>query len=115
MPHLYNTQFRDPALVQRQFEASRPIGRLSITLPRVLCSRGRALAGTIYTTGTKVEEHGGFQGTDTHVGLLVSNPAMKQSYHQHRVETRQVRPPSVLTMIKDRGVQSPRFNCHTPR
>ena len=34
--------------------------------------------GVIYTTGSKIAEHGGFNEDDTHVALIVSHPALKE-------------------------------------
>ena len=37
---------------------------------------GIAVHGTIYTTGTKLAEHGGFSDDDRHVAMLVSGPGL---------------------------------------
>ncbi|HEX3549225.1 MAG TPA: alkaline phosphatase family protein [Candidatus Elarobacter sp.] len=49
-------------------------------------------AGVIYTTGTKVSEHGGFRDDDTHVALLVSRPGAPAVTVTRAVQTTQVAP-----------------------
>jgi hypothetical protein len=59
--------------------------------------------GVIYTslTATKIAEHGGFSGQDTHVGLLVVGPGFGAGQHiDSPVETRQIAP----TIIKALGL-----------
>jgi hypothetical protein len=49
--------------------------------------------GTIYSGSTKKNaEHGGFQRTDTNVGLIVSNPRFRGRTIKSPVETSQVAP-----------------------
>jgi len=49
------------------------------------------ILGTVYTTNlTKIADHGGFKGDDTHVGLLVSNPSLPRKTIGDDVETRQI-------------------------
>jgi len=55
--------------------------------------------GTIYTTsGKKNAEHGGFSFGDTHVGLIVSNPALEPRVVKSPVATSQVAP-SILQAL----------------
>lgn len=56
--------------------------------------------GVIYTTGTKVAEHGGFADDDVHVALLVSNPGLKQNTITADVHTTQIAP----TILKTLGI-----------
>jgi hypothetical protein len=53
---------------------------------------GIAKIGVIYTGGTKIAEHGGFNEDDTHVALLVSHPDLKESSINTAVETTQIAP-----------------------
>ncbi len=46
--------------------------------------------GTIYTSGSKLAEHGGFAENDRNVALLVSNPNLAPAVRSDPVETRQV-------------------------
>jgi predicted AlkP superfamily pyrophosphatase or phosphodiesterase len=48
--------------------------------------------GLIYTSGSKLAEHGGFADDDRNVALLVSNPAIHQKVVNADVETRQIAP-----------------------
>jgi len=48
--------------------------------------------GLIYTSGTKLAEHGGFARDDRNVALLVSNPGLPRRIVMDKVETRQVAP-----------------------
>ncbi|HWY44013.1 MAG TPA: alkaline phosphatase family protein [Candidatus Sulfotelmatobacter sp.] len=55
--------------------------------------------GTIYTTSSKKNaEHGGFSFGDTHVGLIVSNPALEPRVVKSPVATSQVAP-SILQAL----------------
>jgi hypothetical protein len=56
--------------------------------------------GVIYTTGTKLAEHGGFSDNDRNVALLVSGPGFKPSIDETFVQTRQVAP----TILKALGL-----------
>ncbi len=46
--------------------------------------------GLIYTSGTKLAEHGGFANDDRNVALLVSNPSISMATVDDNVETRQI-------------------------
>lgn len=46
--------------------------------------------GLIYTSGTKLAEHGGFATDDRNVALVVSNPSIAASTNNANVETRQI-------------------------
>lgn len=48
--------------------------------------------GLIYTSGSKLAEHGGFSDDDRHVALLVANPAIAGRTVTDPVETRQIAP-----------------------
>lgn len=48
--------------------------------------------GVIYTTGTKLAEHGGFTNDDRNVALLLSAPRMQGRVVEDVVETRQIAP-----------------------
>jgi hypothetical protein len=61
---------------------------------------GIARIGTIYTSGTKIAEHGGFNEDDTHVALLVSYPALTASSINTAVATTQIAP----TILKALGL-----------
>jgi arylsulfatase A-like enzyme len=62
---------------------------------------GIAKIGTIYTGGTKIAEHGGFNEDDTHVALLVSHPSLKErSSINTAVATTQIAP----TILKALGL-----------
>jgi hypothetical protein len=52
--------------------------------------RLRAIHGLIYTSGSKLAEHGGFAKDDRNVGLLVSNPSITMATVNDDVETRQI-------------------------
>ncbi|MGH6843195.1 MAG: alkaline phosphatase family protein, partial [Methylocella sp.] len=53
---------------------------------------GIANIGTIYTGGSKLAEHGGFNEDDTHVALLVSHPDLKERSINTAVATTQIAP-----------------------
>jgi hypothetical protein len=46
----------------------------------------------IYTGGSKIAEHGGFNPLDTHVALLVAHPDLDKAVVNEAVETRQIAP-----------------------
>jgi predicted AlkP superfamily pyrophosphatase or phosphodiesterase len=48
--------------------------------------------GLIYTSGTKLAEHGGFANDDRNVALMVYNPGLSPNTVSDQVETRQVAP-----------------------
>jgi hypothetical protein len=54
--------------------------------------------GLIYTTGTKLAEHGGFAQDDRNVALLVSNPSFRAQTIDATVETRQIAPTILRTL-----------------
>jgi hypothetical protein len=56
--------------------------------------------GVIYTTGSKIAEHGGFSEEDTHVAMLVSSPVQGQFKVTSQVTTTQVAP----TILKALGL-----------
>jgi hypothetical protein len=60
----------------------------------------RTIHGLIYTSGTKLAEHGGFADDDRHVGLLVANPAITGATLTDGVETRQIAP----TILRALGI-----------
>jgi hypothetical protein len=62
---------------------------------------GIAKIGTIYTSGSKIAEHGGFNEDDTHVALLVSHPDLKESSINTAVATIQIAP----TILKALGLE----------
>jgi arylsulfatase A-like enzyme len=61
---------------------------------------GISKIGTIYTSGSKLAEHGGFNEDDTHVALLVSNPSLTLSWVNAAVATTQIAP----TILKVLGI-----------
>jgi len=61
---------------------------------------GIARVGVIYTTGSKIAEHGGFNEDDVHVGLIVSNPAFDAETVFAPVTTAQIAP----TILKVLGL-----------
>jgi hypothetical protein len=61
---------------------------------------GIARVGVIYTTGSKIAEHGGFNEDDTHVALLVSHPDFDQQSINAAVATAQIAP----TILKVLGL-----------
>jgi hypothetical protein len=54
--------------------------------------------GVIYTGGTKLAEHGGFNSDDTSVALLVSNPSLGHKKFKNPVTTFQVAP-TILSIL----------------
>jgi len=61
---------------------------------------GIAKIGTIYTSGSKIAEHGGFNEDDTHVALVVSHPALRKASINAAVASTQVAP----TILKVLGL-----------
>jgi hypothetical protein len=61
---------------------------------------GIARVGVIYTGGSKIAEHGGFNEDDTHVALLVSHPDFDQESINATVATTQIAP----TILKVLGL-----------
>ena len=53
---------------------------------------GIARVGVIYTGGSKIAEHGGFNEDDTHVALIVASAGLKQSVVSTAVTTTQIAP-----------------------
>lgn len=53
---------------------------------------GIARVGVIYTGGSKIAEHGGFNPDDVHVALLVSHPDLPRSVVHSAVATTQIAP-----------------------
>ncbi|MCI4677151.1 alkaline phosphatase family protein [Rhodoblastus acidophilus] len=53
---------------------------------------GVTRVGVIYTGGSKLAEHGGFNEDDTHVALIVSNPQLIHASINAPVETTQIAP-----------------------
>jgi len=53
---------------------------------------GIARVGVIYTGGSKIAEHGGFNEDDTHVALIVANAGLEQSVVTAAVSTTQIAP-----------------------
>jgi arylsulfatase A-like enzyme len=60
---------------------------------------GIAKIGVIYTGGSKIAEHGGFNEDDTHVALLVANPILAGTSINTTVATTQI----ALTILKALG------------
>jgi hypothetical protein len=61
---------------------------------------GIARIGVIYTGGSKIAEHGGFNEDDTHVALIVSHPFLKERSINTAVATTQIAP----TILKALGL-----------
>jgi predicted AlkP superfamily pyrophosphatase or phosphodiesterase len=61
---------------------------------------GITRVGVIYTGGTKIAEHGGFNPDDTHVALLVSHPDFPERMIDEPVATTQIAP----TILKALGL-----------
>ena len=53
---------------------------------------GIARVGVIYTSGSKIAEHGGFNEDDTHVALIVSHPDFEKETVNAAVATAQIAP-----------------------
>jgi predicted AlkP superfamily pyrophosphatase or phosphodiesterase len=58
--------------------------------------------GLIYTGGSKLAEHGGFNVDDRNVALIVSNPQLKAATSNDAVETRQI----AATILSVLGINS---------
>ncbi len=56
--------------------------------------------GTIYTGGSKIAEHGGFNEDDVHIGLIVSHPELRKATISASVASTQVAP----TILKVLGL-----------
>jgi len=61
---------------------------------------GIARVGVIDTSGSKIAEHGGFNGDDTHVALIVSHPDLAEQTINATVATTQIAP----TILKVLGI-----------
>ena len=61
---------------------------------------GITRVGVIYTGGSKIAEHGGFNPDDVHVALLVSHPDLPKSLVESKVATKQIAP----TILKALGL-----------
>lgn len=61
---------------------------------------GIAKIGTIYTSGSKIAEHGGFNEDDTHVGLLIAHSDLERGSINAAVTTAQIAP----TILKALGL-----------
>jgi arylsulfatase A-like enzyme len=71
--------------------------------PRTPDIIGVANVGTIYTGGSKIAEHGGFNEDDTHVALIVSNPSFQKQFDLATpVATAQIAP----TIVKSFGIKT---------
>jgi len=90
-------------LYQNPFADNRTPDFIAITVP-----------GLIYTSGTKLAEHGGFASDDRNVGLLVSNPSISSKVINAQVETRQIAPtilqelsinPAWLQSVREEGTE----------
>ncbi len=63
--------------------------------------------GVVYTTGSKIAEHGGSSEDDTHVALLVSMPHMKGERIHAAVQTTQVAPSILHALgLSERALQA---------
>jgi hypothetical protein len=61
---------------------------------------GITRVGVIYTGGSKIAEHGGFNEQDVHVALVVSNPDFDKEVIDQAVATKQIAP----TILKVLGL-----------
>jgi predicted AlkP superfamily pyrophosphatase or phosphodiesterase len=59
---------------------------------------GIARVGVIYTSGSKIAEHGGFNEDDTHVALIVSHPDFAEQTVNATVATTQIAP-TILNVL----------------
>ena len=57
--------------------------------------------GVIFTTGSKIAEHGGMNEDDVHVALLLSNPTLKSKQIKTPVLTQQVAPTILRSLRLD--------------
>ena len=58
--------------------------------------------GVVYTTATKLADHGGFGDEELHIPLVVSQPGLDTGTNDEPVDLRQVAP----TILKSLGLQS---------
>ena len=66
--------------------------------------------GVIYTSGTKLSEHGGLSNDDRNVALVVSAPGIQGGVVQDMVETRQIAPTILRALgLKPRELQAVRL------
>jgi predicted AlkP superfamily pyrophosphatase or phosphodiesterase len=63
--------------------------------------------GVIYTSGSKIAEHGGFALNDRNVAMLVSNPSLSAKVMSQDVETRQIAP----TILKALGLPTEKLKA----
>jgi Type I phosphodiesterase / nucleotide pyrophosphatase len=63
--------------------------------------------GVIFTTGSKIAEHGGMNEDDVHVALLLSNPLLEARQVKTPVLTQQVAP----TILKSLGLEPERLDA----
>jgi type I phosphodiesterase/nucleotide pyrophosphatase len=63
--------------------------------------------GVIFTTGSKIAEHGGMNEDDVHVALLLSNPVLRSRQVKTPVLTQQVAP----TILKSLGLDPERLDA----
>lgn len=63
--------------------------------------------GLIYTSGSKLAEHGGFADDDRSVALLVSAPSLKEAVVDAPVETKQIAP----TILRALGLDASRLQA----
>ena len=81
---------------------------------------GIARTGVIYTGGSKIAEHGGFNEDDVHVAMFVAHPAIDKTVISTPVATTQIAPtilkvlgldPNELEAVRAEGTQVlPGFN-----
>jgi arylsulfatase A-like enzyme len=64
---------------------------------------GITRVGVIYTGGSKIAEHGGFNPDDVHVALLVSQPDLPRSVVNSPVATTQIAPTILKALGLDPG------------
>ena len=102
------------AQIYAGYEAARYFG-VPVSDPRHPDVFGRVQVGTIYTTGTKIAEHGGSNPGDRDVPILVYAPGVVRPQGSDRwVETTQVAPtilrllgldPNALDAVQSEGTQ----------
>jgi hypothetical protein len=63
--------------------------------------------GVIFTTGSKIAEHGGMNEDDVHVALLLSNPLLRSRQVKTAVQTQQVAP----TILRVLGLEPERLDA----
>jgi arylsulfatase A-like enzyme len=59
---------------------------------------GITKVGVIYTSGSKIAEHGGFNEQDVHVALVVSHPDFDNDFVESEVTTTQLAP-TIMTVL----------------